>query len=352
MDVGATQTTQAVPSPAHKAARTALIAFLLLATVVWIGIAIGANIRTPGIVGLAATVVGGVCAATLTAAIGGWIALKLAKGDHTRIDSTPAPAGADAMVAPAVMETLTAQMPVAARMVEGAAWRMPVGAAIGVTLWSVAVVLGAPGGFFDFSAVLLGGGLVGYVLARREAGAAMADAYFQRGVDTLARMQGGLSWRRTASLDARSFIQRGLLRGMADVTTAGEIAGPHGAVTLHIAPAKAKGDAAAFSGLLVQIDAPGLAADSMEALAQSHPAVIALIDQIATLPGLGKPTCAVGGGRVSLAIPETLKPRVFDAETRGSAPAVATRFTRIRQVILAMQHVAAALTPAEAPPQA
>jgi hypothetical protein len=332
------ETTGTDTGPNHRAARTAFIAFLLLATVMWIGIAVGANIRTPGIVGLLTTVVGGLCAATLTAAIGGWVALKLAQpqrtADPARID------GADPALAPALIELERAQQPVARRMVERASVRMPVGAAIGVVIWSVLVLLGAPGGFFDFALVLLGGGLAGYGWARFEAGRDLGDAFLKRGVDTLVKRHGEFGWRGTTSVS-----HRWVAPGAAKVETHGEVAGVRTGVQVRLAPVKAAGanGQGGFTGLVVELESARLRAASMEELSRDEPAAIALIEQLATLPGFGRPTCLAAAGRLSIAVPETARPRVFDAPAGAGTKEAAPRLARVDQALRAVLQVADAL---------
>jgi len=338
----------AEPGPPHKAARTALIAFLLLATVIWIGIAIGANTRAPGIVGLAAAIFGGLFSAVLTASIGGWIALKLAQPDAVR-PRTDEVALADPVLAPALAELDRLQRPIVRRRVERAAWRAPVGAAIGVALWAVLVLLGPAGGMLDFMAALLVGGFAGLVWSQRDAKREAAEAYSGQPIDILAAGAGGFGWRQTATLDVARLRAIGVLRSTGNVTTGGELAGTHAGASVRILPLKAAppqgGDSAArFEGLLIEIEAPGLNITGMEQLAQAKPGVIALIEQISTLPGLNTPTCAMTDGRLTLAVPETLKPRVFDAPGEICVRAAAPHLARIRQVIGAILPVAAALS--------
>lgn len=336
------------PGPQHKAARSALIAFLLLATVVWIGIAVGANTRAPGIVGLAAAIFGGLFSAVLTATVGGWIALKLAQPD-TGLPRADEIALADPLLAPALVELDRLQRPIVQRRVERAAWRAPVGASIGVALWSALVLVGLTGGVLDFMAALLIGGLAGYLWAQREAGREAAEAYASRPLEILASGAGGLGWRRTASVDAARLRAAGVLRSTATLTTGGELSGQHAGASLRIVPLKAAppkgGDTTAgFEGLLIEIETGVVGIESMEQLAQAKPGVIALIEQISTLPGLNTPTCAMADGRLTLAIPETLKPRVFDPPREIGVRPAAPHLARIRQVIGAVLPIAAALS--------
>jgi hypothetical protein len=353
MRQGATQQAQAAESSGGGAMRAAFLAFAVLAIVVWIGIAIGANTRTPGVVGLAATVFGGLFAAVLTIAIGGAIALKLGSAPAPLavrpLSDTPYPE-----LAPALVELETLQHPIARRTVERAAWRAPLGASVGIAIWSAIVAMGAPGGVFDFAAVMLGGALAGYGWALAKGARENADIYSQRAVDVLIGGLGAFNWRKTAAVDLERASRAGLLPAASGVKTSGELDGAHAGLALRITPIETippsgADKTSAFKGLLVEIEAPHLRAASMEELATTKPTVPALIEQLSTLPHLGAPRCAVVDGRLMLAIPETGAPRVFDPPSQPGARHAAPRLARIRQVLGAILHVTDALA---APTQA
>ena len=342
------QRAEAMGNSERGAMRAAFLAFVVLAAVIWVGIAIGANARTPGAVGLAATVFGGLFASILTVAIGGGIALKLGAAETTRpaeqsVIDTPYPE-----LAPALAELEAQQPPVARRLRERAAWRAPLGAAAGIIVWCGLVTLGAPGGVLDFGAVILGGGLAGYGSALARAARESASIYSQRVVDVLAGGLGALNWRNGAKVDLAGLQRAGLLPAASGVKADGEIAGAHAGLSLRITPVEtiplAGADkSAAFKGLLVEIEAPHLAGASLDALAAARPTVPALIEQLSTLPHLGKPASAISDGRLLLAIPETGDPRVFAPPAQPGARDAATPLARLRQVIGAVLHVAEAL---------
>ena len=77
MTTQAAQETSGKVPPSTQIGRVVFTAFLGLAAIAWIGIAVAANSRTPGVVGLATAVFGGFFVALLIAAVGGWIAIKL-----------------------------------------------------------------------------------------------------------------------------------------------------------------------------------------------------------------------------------------------------------------------------------
>ena len=353
MRQGAPPQAQAADSSRSGAMRAAFLAFTVLAIIVWIGIAIGANTRTPGVVGLAATVFGGLFSAVLTIAIGGAIALKLG--------SAPAPRAAQAAtdtpfpeLAPALSELETLQHPVVLRTAERAAWRAPLGAAAGIVLWSAIVAMGAPGGVLDFAAVILGGALAGYGWALAQAARENAAIYSQHAVDVLVGGLGAFNRHNTSSIAFGRVSHAGLLPVSAGVRTGGEIAGAYAGLAVRITPVETiprsgADKASAFRGLLVEITAPHLGAASMDELAAAKPAAPALIAQLATLPHLGAPRSAIVDGRLILAIPETGAPRVFDPPSQPGTRFAAPPLARIRQVLGAVLHVADALA---APTQA
>lgn len=344
--------TDATPQdrPTKGAARATFLAFVLLAVVVWIGIAVGTNVRAPGIVGLAAAVLGGFFAAVLTAAIGGWIALKLAEGVH---DMPPAaPDAFNPELAPALRALDDAQRPITRRMVEQAAWRTPAFAAGGIVVWSALVLIGFPGGVLDFSLILLLAGLAGYGFTRLQAWREQSDAYLQRGVGTLAGSLGNLVWRKASAIDLKALQAAGILPRAVESGATGEVAGMHDGVTVRIAPLNTKPPQGAdkatsptFSGLLIELEAPHLSVSSMEALTAVHPAASVRIGQLAALPGLGAPVSTASGARILIAVPERTKPRLFTPPLLAGSSAAAPRLAGIRQLVAAVLHIVDGLAP-------
>jgi hypothetical protein len=353
MTLGAAEQSEEAARPDAGAMRAAFLAFAVLAAVLWIGIAIGANARTPGVVGLAATVFGGLFASVLTVAIGGAVALGLGSspGETTRppVDSP------DPVLAPALAELEAGQGPVAIRLRKRAAWRAPLGAAAGIALWCVVVTLGAPGGVLDFSAVILGGGLGGYGWALAQAARENREVYLTRAIDVLASGLGALNWRSKASIDAARLRAAGLLpASAASLKSQGEVAGVHAGLQLRITPVETvlpqgADKTSAFKGLLVDIDTAQIAAETIEALLASRPSLGALIAQLSTLPQLGAPRSAMMSDNLLLLIPETGTPRVFDPPAQARAQAAIPALARARQVIGAVLHVVEAVAaPAQA----
>jgi hypothetical protein len=334
---------------ASNPARSAFLAFAFLAAMVWVGIAVGANVRAPGVVGIAAAVFGGLSAAVLTLTIGGWIALKLAETPPV-LTASAGVTGSEPSVLPALTELEAAQRPILRRMVERSSWRTPLFAAAAVAGWCILVMLGASGGVFDFSIILLGGGLAGYGWTHRETAKELSAVYLERGVNTLAGTQGDLVWRKATPIDLPRLRSERVLTGAAELSSTGEIAGTlHGAM-VRIAPIRTKpvpdqtaSTAGAFTGLLIELDAPHLSATSMEDVATAYPRLAIRISQLSAMRGLGPPVSAASGSRVSIAIPETSRPRVFDPPSSADARAATARLSRIREVIAAANGFAEAI---------
>lgn len=331
--------------PSSKAARAAFWSFTLLAVMVWIGIAVGANVRAPGIIGLAAAIFGGMSAAVLTFAIGGWIALKLAEAPRApaALDiATP-----DLTIVPALAAIESAQRPTIRRMVELSAWRTPLFASVAVAAWCVLVLLGASGGVFDFSIILLGGGLAGYGWSHREASKELAELYLQRGAGTLAP---DLAWRKPTRIDLARLRTEHVLPPAAEAFSPGELAGVHRDVTIRIAPIhtkpmadKATATDGVFTGLLIELEIPQLTHASLEAAVAADPRLAVRIGQFGALFGLGTPVSSVTPGRLSIAVPENARPRVFDPPSAGDIKTAAKRLPRIQQVITAATGIAEVL---------
>lgn len=339
----------ATPDPAGKAARAAFIAFAILAVMVWIGIAVGANVRTPGVIGLAAAVFGGLSAAVLTLAIGGWIALKLAEAP-ARADTPAATPHADPAISPALAAVETAQRPILRRMVERSAWRTPLFAAVAIAAWCVLVLLGASGGVFDFSIILLGGGLAGYGWSHREASKELAGLYLQRGAGTLAATH-DLAWCKPTRIDIARLRTENVLPPSSEAISPGEIAGTHRGIAMRIAPIKtrpmpdrASAADGVFTGLLIELESPHLTYASLEAAVAADPRLAVRIGQFHAISGLGAPVSSVTAGRLSIAVPETARPRVFDPPSSSDSKTAAKRLARIAQVLSAATGVADVLS--------
>ncbi len=347
-------TPSAVTTSPNKAARAAFLAFAFLAVMVWVGIAVGANVGAPGVIGLAATVVGGLSASVLTLAAGGLIALKLAETPPAE-STAAAVASGDLTLIPVLLGVEDAQRPITRRMVERAAWRTPLFAAVAVAAWCVLVLLGGSGGVFDFSIILLGGGLVGYAWSHREAASQLADAYLQHGVGALAATQSDLAWRKPTRIDLSRLRNERVLPPVSDAASVGEIAGMHRGVALRIAPIKTKspsgqtsgaqasGEKQTFTGVLIELEAPHMSVSSMEEAALAYPRLAIRISQLGAMPGFGAPASGASGGRVAIAVPETARPRVFEPPAVGDSKAATTRLLRIREVIAAATGLADAM---------
>jgi hypothetical protein len=229
-----------------------------------------------------------------------------------------------------------------------------------VAVWCVLVLLGASGGVFDFSIILLGGGLAGYAWSHREASSQLADVYLQRGVGVLAATQGDLVWRKPTRIDLSRLRNETVLPPASEAASVGEIAGTHRGIAIRIAPIKTKplpGQASGaqasgaqassarqtFTGVLIELEAPHMSVSSMEEAALAYPRLAVRISHLGAMPGFGAPASGASGGRIAIALPETGRPRVFDPPAGGDAKAAATRLLRIRELIAAVTGLADAM---------
>jgi len=63
---------------------------------------------------------------------------------------------------------------------------------------------------------------------------------------------------------------------------------------------------------LIELEAPHMSVSSIEEAVQAYPRLAARINQLAAMEGFGAPASGASGGRISVALPETARPRVFD----------------------------------------
>lgn len=135
-----TQAAQEIPGkvpPNSQIGRVVFTAFLGLAAIAWIGIAVAANSRTPGVVGLATAVFGGFFVALLIAAVGGWIAINLSVPPKPHL---PEVMGVDEIGGEmhAILTDLEMYRQDISRQVkERSAWRVPACAGVGLCAWTL-----------------------------------------------------------------------------------------------------------------------------------------------------------------------------------------------------------------------
>ncbi|MEQ1785404.1 MAG: hypothetical protein ABMA14_28995, partial [Hyphomonadaceae bacterium] len=104
-------------------------------------------------------------------------------------------------------------------------------------------------------------------------------------------------------------------------------------------------------GVLIELEAPHMSVSSLEEAVLAYPRLAIRISQLRAMPGFGAPASGSAGGRVSIAVPETSRPRVFDTPSAGDAKMAATRLSRIRDVIAAATGLADAVATQAATPQ-
>jgi hypothetical protein len=255
---------QAAQDTARKAPRSTrigqvvFIAFLGLAAIAWIGIAVAANARTPGIVGVLTAVFGGFFVALLIAAVGGGVALKLSEPETRRLQHWLGD-GLDPDIAAIISDLEVHRVGIVRQVKERSAWRVPACAAVGLCLWTLAGLIGAPGGVADFVMVMIVGGIIGYVWSSQELAKQYARLYKQRVLPRLAASFGEITWRPAVMPDLARLQAEHIFRAHGAAHAENELAGTYRGLPIHIVELKLdspdkKKDTPAFDGLLIDID--------------------------------------------------------------------------------------------------
>jgi hypothetical protein len=256
-------TSQAASDPASKASQSAqigrvvFVAFLGLAAIAWIGIAVAANARTPGIVGVLTASFGGFFVALLIAAIGGGIALKLSEPERVRLQPASTE-GLDPELAVIFSDLEARRVEIVRQVKERSAWRVPACAAVGLCLWTLAGLAGAPGGVIDFVLVMVIGGIAGYLWSSHELSQQYSQLYRQRVLPRLAASFGEITWRPAVMPDLGRLNAEHIFRAHGAAHAENELAGTYRGLPIHIVelklddPEKPK-DTPAFDGLLIDI---------------------------------------------------------------------------------------------------
>lgn len=261
MTTPAAQNIEARSEPGAQIGRVVFIAFLGLAAIAWIGIAVAANSRTPGLIGIATSVFGGFFVALLIAAVGGWIALKLSEPRR----SNHLPQVMDAQELGGELHAILADLEayrshVVQQVIERSAWRAPACAGVGLCLWTLFALTGAPGGAMDFLAVMLFGGFIGYLWSVRELSQQYAKLYRERVLPRLAASFGEITWRDAVMPDLARLRAERIFRAFGEARATNELAGTYRGLPINIVELKLmsaeenKKDDVVFDGLLIDID--------------------------------------------------------------------------------------------------
>lgn len=261
MTTPAAQNLKATPEPGAQIGRVVFIAFLGLAAIAWIGIAVAANSRTPGLIGFATSVFGGFFVALLIAAVGGGIALKLS--EPKKAELLPPVMSADELGGEmhAILADLEGyRQHVSQQVIERSAWRVPACAGVGLCAWTLLALTGAPGGAMDFIAVMAVGGLVGYLWSVKELSQQYSKLYRERVLPRLAASFGEITWRDAVMPDLSRLKAERIFRAFGEAHATNELAGTYRGLPISIVELKLmsaeekKKDEAVFDGLLIDID--------------------------------------------------------------------------------------------------
>lgn len=388
MTTEAAHTSAGKAPPPAQIGRVVFIAFLGLAAIAWIGIAVSANARMPGIVGMVTAIFGGFFLAVLIAAIGGWIALKLSEPY-----AAPRTMAADGLGSEmsAILFDLEAERQEAMRQVkERSAWRMPACAAVGLCIWTLLALVGAPGGLLDFVVVMLLGAIAGYAWSSREQAREYTAFYTGRILPRLAASFGEITLRPAVMPDLNKLRTEQVFRTFVSASAGAELAGTYRGLAVHIVELKLEAPTAdgkksesVFDGLLIDIglkhDAgaavlsgadggafgnfsgrmtanvrPRVTLDDPEfervyqtyspdadaALALLHPSLRQSLLRLARLQDFGAPALMASGRRLVIAAPKVAPASLFSAPGYAQADAGRDTLLALREDIAAVLAVA------------
>ncbi len=389
-------TTQAAHDTASKApnsaqiGRVVFIAFLGLAAISWIGIAVAANARTPGIVGLMTAIFGGFFLALLIAAVGGGVALKLSEPVTRRLQHTLAD-GLDPDTAVILSDLEVHRVAIVRQVQERSAWRVPACAAVGLCLWTLTGLIGAPGGVADFVVVMIVGGIIGYLWSSHELAKQYTQLYRQRILPRLAASFGEITWRPAVMPDLERLNAEHIFRAHGAAHAENELAGTYRGLPIHIVELKLDNpekqtDKAAFDGLLIDItlkhDTGATTAvvsdggafgnlrerlitdgrqqvrledpefersfdvystDQAAARTLLHPALIEKLLKLGRLKDFGAPVMLASGSRLTIAAPKTQARSLFAAPSFTQPAGSRQTLVQLREDIATVLAVAEAV---------
>ena len=237
--------------------RVVFAAFLGLAAIAWIGIAVSANARMPGVVGVLTSAFGGFFLALLIAAIGGGVALKLSEPARVRLQPASLD-GLDPELAATLSDLEIHRVEIVRQVKERSAWRVPACAAVGLCVWTLAGLIGTPGGVADFVMIMIIGGVIGYLWSSQELSKQYTQLYRQRVLARLAASFGELSWRPAVMPDLVRLEAEHIFRAHGAAHAENELAGTYRGLPIHIVelkldnPDKQK-ETPVFDGLIIDI---------------------------------------------------------------------------------------------------
>jgi hypothetical protein len=345
------QDTAGKARPAAQIGRVVFIAFVGLAAIAWLGIAVGANARTPGLVGLATSVFGGFFVALLIVAVGGGIALKLSEHRPRPRPLLPVTGDHTPEMQAIFSDVEAYRQDVIWQSAERTAWRAPACAAVGLCAWTLIAMTGAPVGALDFVAVMIGGGLVGYGWSLHEATRQYNKTWRERVLPRLAASFGEITWRPPVMPDLTRLQNSGLFPAFREAKAENELAGTHRSIAVNIvdlhlaAVSDEKKAPPAFTGLVTDIDlrreedtAPATA-EGLAALAATHPGLQQRIDRLGSLDGFGRPRAVASGSRLTITLPRTARTSAFQTPAFGNAATGPEALKQLRAAIASILDV-------------
>ena len=360
MTTQAARDSSAGTPPPAQIGRIVFVAFLGLAAIAWIGIAVSANARTPGVVGVLTSIFGGFFVALLISAIGGGVALKLSEPEPVRLQPSSLD-GLDPELAATISDLEIHRVEIVRQVKERSAWRVPACAAMGLCLWTLAGLVGTPGGVADFVMVMIIGGVIGYLWSSQELSRQYTKLYRQRVLPRLAASFGEITWRPAVMPDLARLEAEHIFRAHGGAEAENELAGTYRGLPIHIVELKLanpdkKKETPVFDGLLIDItlkrDTGATTAvvsdggafgnfrdrltangrqqvkledpefervyevystDQVAARALLHPALMEKMLKLGRLRDFGAPVMLASGARLTIAAPKTATRSLFAA---------------------------------------
>jgi hypothetical protein len=386
-------TSQAAHDTARKALQSAQIgrivfaAFLGLAAIAWIGIAVSANARMPGVVGVLTGLFGGFFVALLIAAIGGGVALKLSEPERVRLQPVSLE-GLEPELAAILSDLEVHRVDIVRQVKERSAWRVPACAAMGLCVWTLAGLIGTPGGVADFVMIMVIGGVIGYLWSSQELSKQYTKLYRQRVLPRLAASFGEITWRPAVMPDLARLEAEHIFRAHGEAHAENELAGTYRGLPIHIVELKLdnpdkKKETPAFDGLLIDIqlerDSRATTAvvtdggvfgnfrdrlsangrqqvkledpefervyevystDQVAARALLHPGLMEKFLSLGRLRSFGAPVMLVSGKRMTIAAPKTAARSLFAAPSFTQPAASRQALVQLREDLVTVLSVA------------
>jgi hypothetical protein len=237
----------------------AFTAFAVLAVVAGLALAITTIVRRPDWEGVLGGLFGGFFVALLIMGGGAWVVIWLASAPKR--PDTAGGAELEASLGDVLAELEKSRLETIAQINKRAFWRVPLCVAGGIGVWILGQFTDEPGDLFDFAAMGIVAGIMGYVWASMSLSNQYARLYKEHVLPRLAATFGDLSYRPAVMPDMEMLRAEHVFRKFDSASADDEIFGTHRSLPLRIVELKlesgsGKDRSTVFNGLLVTIDLP------------------------------------------------------------------------------------------------